>query len=641
MTSEPIGTFADLGLPEPLLQALRDVGYESPSPIQAATIPPLLAGRDVLGQAQTGTGKTAAFALPILARIDCAAAYPQALVLAPTRELAIQVAEAFARYAAHLPGFHVLPIYGGQSYTPQLAALRRGVQVVVGTPGRIIDHLERGTLQLDRLAHVVLDEADEMLRMGFIDEVESILQKTPPQRQVALFSATMPAAIRRIAQTYLHEPQEITIKAATTTATHIRQRYWMVSGLHKLDALTRILEVEPFEGMIIFARTKQATEELAEKLTARGFTAAALNGDVPQPLRERLVQRLKDGQLDILVATDVAARGLDVERISHVVNYDIPTDTESYVHRIGRTGRAGREGDAILFVTPRERHLLRAIERATRQPITPMQLPSTEAVNDSRISRFMQRITDAREQEGLDEYQRLVERYEQEHDVPAIEIAAALARLVQGDKPLLLRPGHDAAQSVSTAEHGAPAQKPPRTARDTLPRGGRGQPQPRDPATSTRHAPHQAGHAVDRAVDRRAAGHADEGARRATQRASDVRFETYRVEVGRDHGVQVRNLVGAIANEAGLDNRHIGNIALRGDHSFVELPEGMPRDVFRALQKTWVGGRQLNISKVEPGAASGQRSASGPQRQAAAQPGVQRRQRAPMPAAGKTFKRRP
>jgi ATP-dependent RNA helicase DeaD len=564
--------FAELGLPAPLLQALRDVGYETPSPIQAATIPPLLAGRDVVGQAQTGTGKTAAFALPILSRIDCSARHTQALVLAPTRELAIQVAEAFARYAAHLPDFHVLPIYGGQSYAPQLAALRRGAHVVVGTPGRIIDHLERGTLVIDRIAHLVLDEADEMLRMGFIDDVETILQKTPPQRQVALFSATMPAAIRRIAQTYLRDPQDITIHAATTTAAQIRQRYWMVSGVHKLDALTRILEVEPFEGMIIFARTKQATEELAEKLSARGFTAAALNGDVPQPLRERMVQRLRDGQLDILVATDVAARGLDVERISHVVNYDIPTDTESYVHRIGRTGRAGRAGEAILFVTPRERHLLRAIERATRQPITPMQLPSAEAVNDSRINRFMQRITAAREQGGLEDFQRLVERYEQEHDVPAIEIAAALARLVQGDKPLLLR-----AADAPLAEPVA-VRRPPRE----------------------RAAPPAQGEL--------ARNHRAERGTRALHGVGELRFETYRVEVGRDHGVEVRNLVGAIANEAGLEGRHIGNIAIRSDHSLVELPEGMPKDVFRALQKTWVAGRQLRLSKVEP---DGGRSARG------------------------------
>ena len=661
MTPQENSPFAELGLPEPLLQALRDVGYESPSPIQAATIPPLLAGRDVLGQAQTGTGKTAAFALPILARIDCNARHTQALVLAPTRELAIQVAEAFARYAAHLPGFNVLPIYGGQSYVPQLASLKRGAHVVVGTPGRIIDHLERGTLKLDQLAHMVLDEADEMLRMGFIDDVESILQKTPPQRQVALFSATMPSAIRRIAQTYLRDPQEITIKAATTTATHIQQRYWMVSGLHKLDALTRILEVEPFEGMIIFARTKQATEELAEKLAARGFTAAALNGDVPQALRERMVQRLRDGQLDILVATDVAARGLDVERISHVVNYDIPTDTESYVHRIGRTGRAGRTGDAILFVTPRERHLLRAIERATRQPITQMQLPSTEAVNDSRINRFMERITAAREQEGLEDYQRLVERYEQEFDIPAIEIAAALARMVQGNKPLLMRPGSEPSDSAETA---APRrEREPREARE--PRAPRSVRAPRDDVAPVRpprertkprdlesftqtlmQVREEAG--VPQRATHGEAEHAERPARaeRSQRNASvgDLRFETYRVEVGRDHGVEVRNLVGAIANEAGLENKHIGNIAIRGDHSFVELPEGMPKDVFRTLQKTWVGGRQLQLSKAEPArAGGGERPARAPSHRAdsgAPSPAPKRRA-APMPAGGKSFKRKP
>jgi len=394
-------TFRELDLPATVLRALDDVGYESPSPIQAATIPPLLAGRDVLGQAQTGTGKTAAFALPILSRIDPEQRLPQALVLAPTRELAIQVAEAFQKYATHLPNFHVLPIYGGQGYGPQLHALRRGVQVVVGTPGRVIDHLERGTLDLSQLRCLVLDEADEMLRMGFVDDVEAVLQKTPPTRQIALFSATMPAPIRRIAQTHLKDPVEVTIKAKTTTATNIRQRYWQVSGLHKLDALTRILEAEPFDAMIIFARTKAATEELAEKLAARGMAAAAINGDIQQQQRERTIQRLKDGQIDILVATDVAARGLDVERISHVLNFDIPYDTEAYVHRIGRTGRAGRSGDAILFVAPRERGMLRAIERATRQPIEQMTLPTVEAVNDQRIARFKQRITDSRASGGL------------------------------------------------------------------------------------------------------------------------------------------------------------------------------------------------------------------------------------------------
>ncbi|HSS08039.1 MAG TPA: DEAD/DEAH box helicase, partial [Rhodanobacteraceae bacterium] len=386
--------FRDLQLPTTLLETLADVGYESPSPIQAATIPPLLAGRDVLGQAQTGTGKTAAFALPILARLDLSKTKPQALVLAPTRELAIQVAEAFQRYASKLPGFHVLPIYGGQSYGPQLGGLKRGTHVVVGTPGRVIDHLERGSLDLSQLTTLVLDEADEMLRMGFIDDVEAVLKKTPPTRQIALFSATMPMPIRRIAQTYLRDPIEISIKSKTTTGANIRQRYWWVSGLHKLDALTRILEAETFDAMLVFTRTKQSTEELAEKLQARGFSAAAINGDIVQAQRERTIQQLRDGKLDILVATDVAARGLDVERISHVLNYDIPHDTEGYVHRIGRTGRAGRSGEAILFVTPREKRLLQAIERATRQPISEMQLPSVDAVNDKRVAKFNQRIGD-------------------------------------------------------------------------------------------------------------------------------------------------------------------------------------------------------------------------------------------------------
>ena len=541
-----ITRFDQLGLPAPLLTALAGVGYETPSPIQAATIPVLLQGRDLLGQAQTGTGKTAAFALPILARIDLTRAEPQALVLAPTRELAIQVAEAFARYAAQLPGFHVLPIYGGQGYAPQLHALKRGAHVIVGTPGRVIDHLQRGTLKLDALRHLVLDEADEMLRMGFIEDVETILERAPAQRQVALFSATMPAAIRRIAERYLRDPAQISIKAKTTTAPQVTQRCWLVSGMHKLDALTRILEVETFEGMIVFARTKQATEELAEKLAARGFAATALNGDVPQALRERIVQRFKDAQIDILVATDVAARGLDVERVSHVLNYDIPTDTESYVHRIGRTGRAGRSGQAILFVTPRERHLLRAIERATRQPITPMQLPDVEAVNDRRIARFMQRISDARALEGLEQFQRLIERYEQEHDVPAIEIAAALARLLQGDKPLLL----DAAA--------------PRAARSERESSGTG--------AKAAYAPSAPGELV-----------------------------TWRVAVGRRHGIQVRNLVGAIANEGGLANNQIGGIALQGDYSLVELPADLPAATLQALRKARVGGQMLRLERAGDG----------------------------------------
>ncbi len=604
--SEPGVAFADLGLPEALLRALRDVGYESPSPIQAATIPPLLEGRDVLGQAQTGTGKTAAFALPILARVDPARRETQALVLAPTRELAIQVAEAFSRYASHLGGFQVLPVYGGQSYTPQLAALRRGAQVVVGTPGRIIDHLERGTLKLDSLRHLVLDEADEMLRMGFIDDVERILASTPPQRQVALFSATMPTAIRAIAQRHLREPAQITIKARTRTASGVQQRYWMVSGMHKLDALTRILEVETFEAMIVFARTKMATEELAEKLAARGFATAALNGDIQQAQRERTVQRLKDGQVDILVATDVAARGLDVDRISHVVNYDIPTDTESYVHRIGRTGRAGRSGQAILFVTPRERYLLQAIERATRQRIEPMQLPSVEAVNDRRTERFFERISEAREQdEALRPYQALIERYESEHNVPAVEIAAALASLLQGGKPLLLGPEEAAARPRAAREpYESRAVREARAAGET--------PAPRPPRQAPAGAPRSLEQLAEQALSdfehTRAAQGDDEHPRR--RRAAPGALCTYRVEIGREHGVEVRNLVGAIANETGLDNSRIGNIAIRRDYSLVELPADMPRDVLRMLQRLRVLGRPLQLAPAEEGAAGAPRKES-------------------------------
>ncbi len=431
-------TFADLGLSDPVLQALAAVGYEAPSPIQAATIPALLAGGDVLGQAQTGTGKTAAFALPILSRLDLRQREPQALVLVPTRELAIQVAEAFQKYAAELPGFHVLPIYGGQSYTPQLQALKRGTHVIVGTPGRVMDHLERGTLTLQGVRFVVLDEADEMLAMGFIEAMDAILARVPPDRQVALFSATMAPAIKRIAQTHLRKPREIIIRGRTTTAANTRQRYWLVSGLHKLDALTRILEVLTFDAMLVFARTKLATVELAERLEARGFAAAALNGDMQQAERERTIAQLKAGQIDILVATDVAARGLDVERISHVVNFDVPYDTESYIHRIGRTGRAGRSGEAILFIAPRERNMLQLIERATRQPIEQMDLPTIADVNATRVAKFKRRITALMEQGFADVYRGVVDELVRESGAELADVAAALASLAQGKTPLLI-----------------------------------------------------------------------------------------------------------------------------------------------------------------------------------------------------------
>ncbi len=438
MTTEPVTAFNQLALNKSLLKALDEVGYETPSPIQAQTIPLLLEGRDIIGQAQTGTGKTAAFALPLISNLDIKQKDPQILVLAPTRELAIQVAEAFQKYARHVTGFHVLPVYGGADYSGQIRALKRGVHVVVGTPGRVMDHIRKGTLNLGKLRALVLDEADEMLRMGFIDDVEWILEQTPQERQIALFSATMPQQIRRIATKYLNNPEQVTIKTKTTTVDTIRQRFWPVSGLHKLDALTRILEAEDFDGMIVFVRTKNSTVELAEKLEARGYAATALNGDIAQNQRERTIKNLKAGKLDILVATDVAARGLDVDRISHVVNYDVPYDTEAYVHRIGRTGRAGREGDAILFVAPREKRMLNAIERATRKKIEIMELPSTELINDKRIAKFKQSISDTLANEDLSMFSQLIEQYQQEHNIPALEIAAALAKQLQGDADFLL-----------------------------------------------------------------------------------------------------------------------------------------------------------------------------------------------------------
>ncbi|MBA4285555.1 MAG: ATP-dependent RNA helicase [Xanthomonadaceae bacterium] len=612
-------TFRDLALSEAVLAALDAVGYESPSPIQAATIPQLLEGRDVLGQAQTGTGKTAAFALPILSRLDASLRPPQALVLAPTRELAIQVAEAFQKYAAKIPGFHVLPIYGGQSYGPQLSALKRGVHVVVGTPGRVLDHMKRGTLDLSQIKCLVLDEADEMLRMGFIEDVEYVLKETPPQRQVALFSATMPAVIRRIAQTYLKDPAEVTIKSKTSTATNIRQRYWLVSGYNKLDALTRILEAESFDGMIIFARTKAATQELADKLEARGYNVAALNGDMEQRARELTVNRLKDGRLDIVVATDVAARGLDVERISHVFNYDIPTDTESYVHRIGRTGRAGRSGEAILFVAPRERHMLKLIERATRQPITPMELPSIEAVNTQRIARFTQKIADSLDGGELDSFKTILTDFATERGVDMLDIAAALAKLVQGDADLLLdnvpEPVAPPPRSYSV-ESSAPSPRPAPVPRRDFDRvappptsyaerraaaAAAGNPSARPPraARPTRSEPPVRAEHPLRPDAAGAPRSGDDAPRpKRAPREESVPMETFRVEVGYSHGVKPGNIVGAIANEAGVESSFIGRIEIENEYSLVDLPAGMPKEIFRDLQKVWVVGRQLKLSRL-------------------------------------------
>ncbi|MEY4760270.1 MAG: hypothetical protein RLZZ200_126 [Pseudomonadota bacterium] len=546
-TADTPTPFDSLGLPPPILEALARVGYESASPIQAATIPTLLEGRDILGQAQTGTGKTAAFALPLLARLDIARREPQALVLVPTRELAIQVSEAFQKYAACLKGFHVLPVYGGQSYVPQLKALERGTHVIVGTPGRVMDHLERGTLRLDGVGMVVLDEADEMLAMGFADAMEAILSRVPSTRQVALFSATMAPNIKRIAQTHLRNPREILIKSKTTTGANIRQRFWLVSGVHKLDALTRILEVERFDAMLVFARTKQATVELAEKLEARGFPAAALNGDIPQAMRERIVSALKGGKLDIVVATDVAARGLDVERISHVVNFDVPYDTESYVHRIGRTGRAGRSGEAILFIAPRERNMLRLIERATRQPIDQMDLPTAEDVNERRLERFRERVTEALAAPPIPALRDAIERLHQETGASLLDIAAALA---------------------SQTDSG-PALLPPQPERD----GSRAESAPRErpPAPELR----------------------------TPEGESDDRQQTWRLAVGRKHNVEPANIVGAIANTLGLRGNQIHGIDIRADYSLVRLPAWLDASQIETLSAVRVRGQTLQLQQAD------------------------------------------
>lgn len=546
-------TFSELSLPAPLLKSLNKEGYETPSPIQAAMIPHVLTGRDVIGQAQTGTGKTAAFALPLLANLDLKLPRPQVLVLTPTRELAIQVAEAFQRYAAFMKDFHVLPIYGGQDPSIQLRQLKRRVHVVVGTPGRVMDHMRRGSLNLEDLRCLVLDEADEMLRMGFVDDVEWVLAKTPPKRQVTLFSATMPASIRKIAQKYLNNPKEITIKEKTTTAKTVHQRFLLTSQGQKLDSLTRIMEAETFDAMLIFVRTKTATVELAEKLSARGFAASALNGDIQQSQRTRLVERLKSGGLDVIVATDVAARGLDVPRISHVINYDIPYDTESYVHRIGRTGRAGKEGEAILFITHREKRMLATIERATGQKIEMMQTPSVAKVNENRIASFKERITQTLTSEDLALYADLVEEYQEQYKVEPLDIAAALAKMVQGDTPLLLN------EAPTYVKESRPFNEQSSSGKESRP-------------FKEKISPRKGG--------------------------SDANLETYRLEVGSSHGVKPGNIVGAIAGEADIDSKFIGAINIFDDYSTVDLPSGMPKDLFDLLHTVWVSGRQLRISRL-------------------------------------------
>ncbi|CAM5186258.1 DEAD/DEAH box helicase [Alishewanella longhuensis] len=584
-------SFSQLMLPEAIVRAVTELGYETPSPIQAAAIPKLLAGEDVLGQAQTGTGKTGAFALPLLARLDPAQNDPQILVLAPTRELAIQVAEAFQAYARYMPAFHVLPLYGGQSYTNQLKSLKRGSQVIVGTPGRILDHLERGTLKLDKLRAIVLDEADEMLRMGFIDDVQTIMDATPPGRQVAMFSATMPAPIRAIAQKHLKNAEEIKIASKTSTVERITQRYVMLDGNQKLDALTRVLEGEEYDASIVFVRTKSATEEIAEKLGARGYAVACLNGDMNQAHREQTIRRMKASQLDIIVATDVAARGLDVERISLVVNYDIPYDSEAYVHRIGRTGRAGREGKAILFVSPRERRLLRTIEHATKQPIEQMSLPTGQVIEQRRIESFREQLAQTIETQNLSFFETLITDWREKLETTDADLAAALLYLAQKDQPLNV-----AKQFPELRQPHARAERNERS----------------DRGSERRDRPERG--------ERPAGDRAERGPRQRREMQGD--YNTYRIEVGKEHGVRAGDIVGAIANEANIDSQFIGNIKLFDHFSTVELPATIPNEIFQHLKKVYVRKQKLNIT-VDTGAAPvGERRSSAPSSGPGPRPGA-------------------
>ena len=557
--------FARFGFAPEILGALDAIGYSEPSPIQQAAIPELLLGRDLVGQAQTGTGKTAAFALPVLARIDPSQRKPQVLVLAPTRELALQVAAAFNSYAAQLPSVRTVAVYGGADFRDQIHQLKRGAQIVVGTPGRVMDHMRQGTLDLSELRTLVLDEADEMLRMGFIDDVEWVLEQLPEQRQVVLFSATMPAEIRRISQQYLSSPAEITIRTKAADAGRIRQRYLVVQGPHKLPALERVLESEGGEGVIIFARTKAITLTVAESLEAHGYDVAVLNGDVPQAQRERTIERLKSGQVDVLVATDVAARGLDVDRIGLVINYDIPFDSEAYVHRIGRTGRAGRSGEAILFLTPRERRFLGGLERAVGKPIEPMDVPSNATINQHRLDRLRQRLTAAHQQSGCSAEERallseILQRVAQEQGCDPGALALAALELGLAGKPLLQQGNDDFSQVRANG---------PGRDRGDRDRGDR-----------------------DREPRRRIPGRSE---RPVGEPEADM--ERFRVELGWRDRIKPGNLVGAIANETGLNGRSIGRIQIFDTHSVLDLPKGMPEEVFQSLRQLRVLNKPLQISR--------------------------------------------
>ena len=582
MSEQNTPPFSELGLSEQILSA---IDYEYPSPIQAESIPPLLEGRDLLGQAQTGTGKTAAFSLPLLSKIDLNQSKPQILVLTPTRELAIQVAEAMQAYAKNMPGFHILPIYGGQSIGIQLKQLKRNVHVIVGTPGRVIDHINRKTLKLDQLKTVVMDEADEMLRMGFVDDVETILQATPTEKQVVLFSATMPHQIKKLTQRYLKDPVDVRIKSKTSTVTTITQRYWQGKTIHKLDALTRIFEAEPCDGTIIFVRTKSMTHELSDKLEARGYSTVALNGDIKQEMREKTINQFRKGKIDIMVATDVVARGLDVERISHVINYDMPHDTESYVHRIGRTGRAGRTGTAILFIPPRGQRMLQTIERATNQKILPFELPTAETISSTRVTKFKEQIKQVMLQENLDFMEKVVTDFASEGDLSIEQIAASLAYIVQKDRPLSAKMLDipTVTNDRSDRRDRDTSDRPPRRERsDRNDRNSRGDRDSRndrsDRAERKPRAPREKTNSGEPLPD----------------------MVTFRLEVGKDHGVEAKHIVGAIANEAGVESAFIRNLKIEGDYSTVELPDGMPKAIAKHLHKTWVQGQQLKLRQLTP-----------------------------------------
>ncbi|MCG8637002.1 MAG: DEAD/DEAH box helicase [Desulfobacterales bacterium] len=558
--------FEHMPLSTVVQSAVRAAGYETPTPIQAKAIPLLARGNDLIGQAKTGTGKTAAFALPLLSKIDLDLKKPQVLILTPTRELAIQVADAFKTYGKGMKGLSVLPVYGGQSYGIQLNRLKQGVHVIVGTPGRLMDHIQRKTISLAHLFCKILDEADEMLHMGFIDDVEWIFKQTPEQTQTALFSATMPGPIRKIAQTYLTDPEEIILRSQSIGVENISQKFWLVKGCSKAAGLPRLLDATNFDGVIVFVKTKSSTLDVSKNLEDNGFRAEALNGDMAQAAREKTVNRLKNGHIDILVATDVAARGLDVDRISHVINYDMPDKTEPYIHRIGRTGRAGRKGDALLFIYPKERWMVRKLEKATGQKIEQTHLPTNKAINEKRINDFKAAITRTLASEDLDVFQDLVTAYAEEENVPVAAIAAALGKLAHGDTPFLLDKKEPKKQPAAQKQESQT--KKPKTRREKLAR-------------------------------KSAAKKEQQPVRSDAPRPLKKGMDRYRIEVGRTHGVKARDIVGAISNEAGLESKFITGVTIKKDFSVVDLPAGMPKDIFRLLKKTWVRSRPMDISRMD------------------------------------------